>query len=68
MFGTDDKGFNVLFNVLATGTAEFVNLDEFIKEMNIMRRDWGAQKLFYEKPESLTAKVGDVRGRGPTAR
>ena len=61
--GTDEKGFNILFNVLATGTAEFVDLDDFIKEMNIMRRDWGAQKLFYEKPESLTAKVGDVEGQ-----
>jgi hypothetical protein len=62
-FGTDERGFNVLFNVLATGTADFVDLDEFIKEMNIMRRDWGAQKLFYEKPESLTAVLGDVEGQ-----
>jgi hypothetical protein len=62
-FGTDERGFHVLFNVLATGTADFVDLDEFIKEMNIMRRDWGAQKLFYEKPESLTAVLGDVEGQ-----
>jgi hypothetical protein len=62
-FGTDEDGFNILFNVLATGTAEFVDLDDFIKEMNIMRRDWGAQKLFYEKPGSLTEKVGDVQGQ-----
>ncbi len=63
VFGTDEKGFNVLFNVLATGTADFANLDDFIKEMNIARRDWGAQKLFYEKPGSLTAKVSDVTGQ-----
>jgi len=63
VFGTDENGFNVLFNVLATGTADFANLDDFIKEMNIARRDWGAQKLFYEKPGSLTAKVSDVTGQ-----
>ena len=62
-FGTDEAGFNTLFNVLATGTADFVDLDDFIKEMNIMRRDWGAQKLFYEKPGSLTEELGDVRGQ-----
>ena len=63
VFGTDERGFNVLFNVLATGTADFVDIDDFIKEMNIMRRDWGSQKLFYEKPESLTAVLGDVEGQ-----
>jgi hypothetical protein len=62
-FGTDEAGFNVLFNVLATGTADFADLDDFIKEMNIMRRDWGAQKLFYEKPGSLTEELGDVQGQ-----
>jgi hypothetical protein len=62
-FGTDERGFNVLFNVLATGTADFVDLDEFIKEMNIVRRDWTAQKLFYQKPKSLTEKLGDVEGQ-----
>lgn len=63
VFGTNEDGFNLLFNVLATGTAEFVDLDDFIKEMNVMRRDWGAQKLFYDKPRSLTEKPGDVEGQ-----
>jgi hypothetical protein len=50
--GTDADGFAFLFDVLAKQEdTKFADVDEFIREVTILRRHWGGQKIFYEKPD-----------------
>ncbi len=42
--------FDLLYSRFAASATVFRDVDHFLREMRILRQNWGAQKFFHEKP------------------